>query len=399
MAMHAIMDDEGERTFTKRLTMEEIFDNLLSCSERDTHLEDTIHVYDPRELQCGWRSTSCNAKYMACPERPEVGPRQTPSVKNDLSVSTKQKRQANKEKKNNNKDPNQKDVSVRFNKYENLGVFSYGVPSWRTIVDPKTYTYLKRSHPCQLNEACTKTSERSHGIRFLDPGMALDLHLAGLVKRQNACKAMQSSVDGNIRSAIGTDQLWGNSGSQQLQLPQRVRPFLDERIIQPLPRKNVLQLVDIPAAPKLKANFAPPIHIKHQKTGTCIHNSSLPAGKRELSPLVTANRVVGLESSPPGKTRKDVKQHSPQLIRHFSLFNNPFKTPVRLEIMKPTKYSPRDQKLNWLPITSTTLRVPRDGCISVYQSDNPDLRWSKMSGLSHNRIRQAFTPTTIANYH
>lgn len=378
------MDVDNERAGEKYLKIYEILNNLLSCSLEESPLEKTLHVYDPRELQSGWQCVSSNVKYFACPEKRE---RPTPSVISDPSSSCsaiKQKRHTSKEK---SKDFKTGNVYQKFNKFESLGVLSYGVPSWRTIVDPETHTYLNRSHPCYFDDARPRTSERNAGITFSDPGTALDQHLGSFIKRQRTNKAVQSNLYDNIGSTNGADQHLASSdihlAAQPHKQSQSVGLIPNEDIVPLISRNNVLRLSDIPAARIPSPNSVTgPTPIKHPKA--YIHNSCIPLTRR-LSPLTTGNRAFGSEKRHLIKRPRELA-HCQQL-RQMSPVNNPNK-PVSCQLVKPINKQLRQQKLNWLPITSTSACIP--GNVPVEHSEYSEQVWPKTIGLmSNNPINQA----------
>ena len=290
------------------LSMSVIFKNLLSCSDEQSILEKTVHVYDPRELQTGWQSVSCNAKYVACSTVVTRTEQSRPaSVKSDLS--RKHKKVKEKETQEN---------SCKNDKLKSIGVLSYGVPSWRTIIDPENYTYIQRAHPClHFTAAGHKTSDVR--LSFVDPAGLLDQHLGGFVQRQqnatNRKKYNPFYIPLNDLSPIVEEKSEFSPGT----------------------------IVNTPKPRSLK-----PLAATSSKVD--LQTSSIAVATRTLPAVILPNKSSAIDKKT-GRIHQDILQS--QKIK-LAPFKQPY-TPV--SFVHPNKK--QSQKLNWLPITTTSPHLPQ----------------------------------------
>jgi hypothetical protein len=309
---------------SKRLSISDIFTNLLSCSDEDNAVERTIHVYDPKELQSGWGNASCHVKYVTCPTSER---RAEQTTKNDL---TKKRNKKAKEKEGQGN-------SCKYDKFKNLGVLSYDVPSWRTIIDPEICTYIQRTHPCSyFTNARLKTNDLKR-LTFIDPAGVLDQHLGGFVHRQR----------GGFQAGFGSN----TSLSKDVEVNARRNELqMSLNVFKPLPKEKREFWANDPVT----TTVAKPHTLKPLPATS--HASSITVMTKDLSPILLPNKCSTIDRKT-GRIHHNVLQS--QKIK-LAPFKRQF-TPVKF--VQPTR--DQKQKLNWLPITTSP-------CLAKTTGDWPD---------------------------
>ena len=296
----------------KKLSLSDIFKNLLSCSDEQSNLEKTIHVYDPKELQTGWRTVSCNVNYVACPS---IEREDSPSQKSDSSKKKNKKAKAKEEQ----------EIGCKYDKFKSLGVLSYDVPSWRTIIDPETCTYVQRQHPCSFTSTGHKVGDL-RGLTFVDPAGVLDQHLGGFVQRQRA--RFQPGYGSNV---LLQRDLNARSNFKHIHQLNGLYPILEEK---PQSLTNNL----IPQNSK-KVHTLKPLPSKPLKDNLPKSNIAISKNPPPVQSQSTIDRKTG-------------RLHH-EVLQSQKIKLAPFKPPIMpANFVQPLKRKQK-QKLNWLPITTS----------------------------------------------
>ena len=307
----------------KRLSMSDIFKNLLSCSDEQSVVQKTIHVYDSKELQSGWQNASCNVKYVTCLTSGRGTEQPRTSIKSDLSKKRNKKATEKEEQEN----------GCKYDKFKNLGVLSYDVPSWRTIIDPEVCTYIQRTHPCSYFTKARHHADYSRRLTFIDPAGVLDQHLGGFVHRQRGRNGLQPCTNVFLSKDSSVEN---NARPDQLRMaPDNSKPLIEKRsgfgannlVTSCIPKPNTLK--PLPVTNGLKGDF---------------HTSSITVMTKNLSPVLLPNKCSTIDRKT-GRVHHDVLQSQKVKLA-------PFKrqlTPVKF--IQPNRN--QKQKLNWLPITTS----------------------------------------------
>jgi hypothetical protein len=340
--------------YTEKLSMSDIFKNLLSCSDEQSILEKTIHVYDAKELQTGWQTAICNVKYIACPTGERRAEQASPSLKSESSKKRNKKVKAKEEHEN----------DYKYDKCKSLGVLSYDVPSWRTIIDPETCTYIQRPHPCLYFTATAVGDLRR--LTFVDPAGVLDQHLGGFVQRQRARNGFQTGF-GRLNNA----PLQNDSNVEinvkhynRLQMPlNHLKPLVEE--------KSEFWPDNLVTTSEPKPQILKPLPVTSWKGN--LQTSSITLTTKNLPPVLLPNKCSTIDRKT-GRIHRDIL-HSQKI--KLAPFKPPF-TPVKY--VQPNRK--QKQKLNWLPITTTSACLSRN----TGQSEVGKPAWSKMVVLSHDPI-------------
>ena len=337
----------ADNKMTERPFMSDIFKNLLSCSDERRILEKTIHVYDPKELQTGWQTADCNVKYVACPTSERRAEQASPSSKSD---SSKKRNKKVKEKES-------QDNGCKYDKFKSLGVLSYDVPSWRTIIDPETCTYIQRTHPCLYFTTTRHNASHLRRLTFVDPAAVLDQHLGGFVQRQRAINEFQTGFGGNDASLQNYSNVEINVKHNQLQMPLNdLKPIVEEKSeFWP----NDLVTTSVPKPHTLK-----PLPVTSSNGD--LHASSITLTTKNLPAVLLPNKCSTIDRKT-GRVHREVL-HSQK---------------IKLSPFKPVKFIPpnrnQKQKLNWLPITTSSCLPSNTG-----ESEVRKPTWSKLVVLSHD---------------
>ena len=309
----------------KTLSLSDIFKNLLSCSEEQSIVEKTIHVYDAKELQTGWQTVSCNVNYVACPS----GEREqdSPSQKSDSSKKQKKKAKAKDEQEN----------GCKYDKFKSLGVLSYDVPSWRTIINPETCKYVQRPHPCLYFTSNEYKTGDFRGLTFVDPAGVLDQHLGGFVQRQRA----------RFEKGFGNNVLLRSDLNAQ----NNVKHFNQLHSLYPIPEENSESLGSkFITTNSMKAHTLKPLPSTNLKDN--FPTSNIPITKN-LPPVQLPNKFSTID-------RKTGRIHR-EILQSQKIKLAPFKPPIMpANFAQPLKRQQK-QTLNWLPITTTSPCLPRTG--------------------------------------
>ena len=334
---NCIMAADNQR---ERLSLSDIFINLLSCSEKESIVGKTIHVYDPKELQTGWQSASCNVKYLACPtgEREQA----SPSMKSDLPKKRNKKL----------KEKQGEENGYEYDKLKSLGVLSYAVPSWRTIVNPETNSYIDRRHPCLYNTTEHKNNDLK-GLSFVDPASVLDQHLGGFVQRQQASN-------------------WFKRNSEVDNMKKYNQFRMSQNNLKPIVEERPEYLSNDPVSTKMtKPHSLKPLPAtKSMKSD--LHSSSISLRTKNFPSALLQNKYSTIDK------RNGWVHH--EILHSQKIKLEPFKQQIT-----PTNFVQKNkkQKLNWLPITTTSPCLPR----SSGQSEIGKPAWSEMAVGNHLKER------------
>lgn len=164
-------------------------DALISLSEEEeserNEFEDYVVTSGWDEVSCGWKNTKPNARYVISSERRKRS-------KEKLHYSPEPDSQLAKVKKlagmiaNSNLHHNSTSKlktarNSTLTKYQNCGVLSYETPCWRFVIEPGQFTYIERPTFLDLRSANDKATTITHTIILENGGMIRCLELNGRI--------------------------------------------------------------------------------------------------------------------------------------------------------------------------------------------------------------------------
>lgn len=327
--------------------MSDILKKLLFFSKEESILEPEVHVYDANEIENGWKATRSSVKYLACPvpgaERSTEG--SPASMKND---PRKVKRTTAKGSNDGN------DNSCKYDQFKSLGVLSYQVPSWRTIIDPETWCYVHRIHPCLYFTSADKKPGNLRAITFVDPAGVLDQHLGGFVQGQRTRSAFKTDFDNNYR--------FQNVKFNHSQLPLNDLMSL-------VKKKFDFWRNDIITTKASKPHMLKPLPVSTFKDNLPTSPITMKTSMtKNLPPVLLTNKYPTIDKA---SSRIHCEVLQSQKVKLAPFIRQP---------CKPAKQNKQQtKKLNWLPITAMS------PCL-VQKSDQPAATkptWSKLDILPH----------------
>jgi len=167
--------------FQNQETLNSAIESLLSLSENREEIDDSVVCSGWDEVSCGWKNTKPNARYVVSPERRKRSKEKVQYSPDPYSQLAKVKKLAGMIA-NSNHVSTTKSKTFRnpgMTKYQNSGILSYDTPCWRFIVNPNTFRYIERPTFLELRSVNDKPTTITHTIILENGGMIRCLELNG----------------------------------------------------------------------------------------------------------------------------------------------------------------------------------------------------------------------------